>query len=81
MQRRHYLHSQTFSALYLGVLFLEKRTKYNTPSIENCICYLTSDEVGPLLSINTNNQVLSNYEGINLKKLNQLEAGSMIQVA
>ena len=73
------------------MLFLEKCTKYNTISIENCICYLTSDEVGPLLSINTNKQVLSNYEGINTnkqvlsnyegKKLNQLEAGGMIQVA
>ena len=31
-------HSQTFSPLDLRVLFLEKRIKNNTPSIEDCKC-------------------------------------------
>ena len=36
--------------------FLEKRTKYNTPSIESCKC-LTLDEVGPLLSLERNKAI------------------------
>ena len=40
----------------LGVSFLEKCTKSNTPSIKNSKC-LTSDELEPLLSVKRNQQV------------------------
>ena len=56
VSRSYLLHSQTFSALDLVALFLEKHIKSNTPSIEDCK-FLTVKEVGPFLSFEGNEQL------------------------
>ena len=63
------------------VLFLVKRTKINTPSIQN-FKFLTLDQKGRLLSVKRKNKrLLSNFEGWNLKKFKELEVWGMCQVA
>ena len=72
---------QTFSVLDAGaVLCSLKQTENKSPYTWNCKC-LTSDEVGPLLSMNRNKQLLSNSDSLDFKKFRQLKGCGMSQVS